>query len=418
MKRGGWPADRDAILAGRGRVPDLPFDAVRPIQEAVRARGDAALVELGLRFDGVAPKRLEIPRKDLRSAWERLDPNLQAGLVACREAIAAFHTAQMPRPLEWRSPAGVRLGRRNLPVASAGAYIPGGRAAYPSTALMCVVPAKVAGVASVVACTPPGPNGKPADITLAALHLAGADRVFAVGGAQAIFALAHGTKTIPAVERIVGPGNAYVAAAKALVAGVAPIDAPAGPSEILVLADASADAAMVAGELVAQAEHDPQAWCAVASPSVTLLDRIASEVARQAASTPRKAIVQKALANGWLIRCPRGSLAALADAVAAEHLSLQADAPRALLANISNYGSAFLGPHSRVAFGDYISGSNHVLPTAGLARAWGGLDVESFLRRATHQEIPRGALAALSAAVPVAEAEGLFAHAATMRGGP
>ncbi|MEK6985855.1 MAG: histidinol dehydrogenase [Candidatus Thermoplasmatota archaeon] len=418
MKRGRWPADRAAILDGRGRIPDLPFDAVRPIQDAVRTGGDAAIRELSVRFDGFAPKQLEIPRKELQDAWKRLDPKLKAGLTACRDAIAAFHTAQMPKPMQWTSPAGVRLGRRNLPVASAGAYIPGGRASYPSTALMCIVPAKVAGVASVVACTPPGPTGKPADITLAALYLAGADRVFAVGGAQAIFAMAHGTETVPAVERIVGPGNAYVAAAKALVAGVAPIDAPAGPSEILVLADATADVGMVAGELVAQAEHDPQAWCAVASSNSAFLAAVAAEVERQAASTPRKEIVQKALANGWLIQCPAGSLAALADATAAEHLSLQVKAPRALFNKIHNYGSAFLGPHSRVAFGDYISGSNHVLPTAGLARSWGGLDVETFLRRATHQEVSRKALPALRKALPVAEAEGLFAHAATMRGAP
>ncbi|MHB8634023.1 MAG: histidinol dehydrogenase [Thermoplasmatota archaeon] len=411
-----WPRDREILLSGRGTAPDLPFEAVLPLRDAVRHGGDQAVRDLALRFDGHAPDSLELPKEALLAAWEATPRPLQESLEASRDAIQAFHAAQRRPDMEWVSAAGARLGRRGVPVGRVGVYIPGGLASYPSTALMCVVPAKVAGVPEIIACTPPGPSGLPAAITLAALHLAGVDRVFRIGGAQAIFALAYGTQSVPAVHRIVGPGNAFVCAAKATVAGVCPIDAPAGPSEVLVVADGSCGPEAAAWDVLAQAEHDAKAWLAVASHDGAFLDEVEAHIRRRVAQEPRSGIIAGALSHALLVECPRDAFAEFIDAAAPEHLALQTSDARTLLGRVGNYGSAFLGPYSRVAFGDYASGTNHVLPTAGLARAWSGLSVDTFLRTPTHQEIPRETAHALAAlAAPLADAEGLHAHAASMR---
>lgn len=414
------PPDARAALLDR-RASFEPFlDAVRPIRDAVRARGDDALRELTERFDGVKLSAIDVPREERRFALARLAPDVVEALAEARRNLERFHRAQLRAPEEVEVVPGLVAGRRHLPIHRVGAYVPGGRAAYPSTVLMTAVPARVAGVREIVVATPPARDGNVPDATLAACEIAGVDRVLAVGGAQAVFALAYGTESVPRVDKIVGPGNAYVAAAKALVAGEVAIDAPAGPSEVLVchvgshVAEEARDARLAALEVVAQAEHDPEAACAVVTTSATFAAAVAREIAREAAATPRRSIVEAALAKRGAVVHARGEEEALAfsDAYAPEHLVVLARDPRSTLDRLSHYGSAFLGPWSSVALGDYVSGPNHVLPTAGLARSYAGLSVDDFLRRATHQTAAPQALKALAAFTErLATLEGLPAHA-------
>jgi len=412
----------EARLFVRGRDADPEVErAVAAIIADVRARGDAALRDLARRFDRVEISTLEVPREACEAALAALDGSVRAALEEAAAAIAAFHRAQLPPPLDIEIRPGVRLGRRVEPLRRAGVYAPGGRAAYPSSVLMGVVPAKVAGVDEVVVCSPPGPDGLPHPAVLAACALAGADRVFALGGAGAIAALAYGTGSVPRVDRIVGPGNAYVNEAKRQVAGSVGIDSPAGPSELLVVADHSADPEIIALELLAQAEHDPDAAVAVVATDEALLDATAAALERMLPEEPRREIVAAALAaNGALLLAdsPDDALA-FVERYAPEHLLLLVREPRAALGRIRAAGTVFLGPHSSVAFGDYITGANHVLPTGGLARAFSGLSVLDFLRSFTVQEITADAAAVLARpTATLAAAEGLPAHgrAALARG--
>lgn len=406
------PAVERALL-DRGASFEPFVDAVRPIRDAVRARGDAALRELTARFDGWTPDHLEIPRDTWAHTWSHL-PQAEA-LRQARDNIERFHQAMMPAPREVEIIPGVRAGRRLVPHNRAGAYVPGGRAAYPSTVLMTVAPAKVAGVKEIIVCTPAGKDGKIPDATLAACAIAGVDRVFALGGAQAIFAMAYGSASVPRCDKIVGPGNAYVAAAKSLVAGQVAIDSPAGPSEVLVLhLGGPCPPGFAAAEMLAQAEHDPEAACVL----VTTDARFAEQVAAGLTTSARADVVAASLAKrgAILVASSEAEAIAFADAYAPEHLVVLSAEPRATLDRLSNYGSAFLGPWSSVALGDYCSGPNHVLPTAGLARTYSGLSVDDFLRRPTHQEVTSEGLQALaSVAESLATLEGLPNHAAAVR---
>lgn len=390
-----------------------PFvDAVRPIRDAVRAKGDDALRELTQKFDGWTPAALEVPLSECAAALERL-PQADA-LRRAHASIETFHRALLTRPVETEVVPGLRVGRRHVPFARAGAYVPGGRASYPSTVLMTVTPAKVAGVREVVVCTPAS-NGRVPDPTLAACAVAGADRVFAIGGAQAIFAMAYGTASVPRCDKVVGPGNAYVAAAKSLVAGEVAIDSPAGPSEVLVLhTGGGAPPEFAAAELLAQAEHDAEsAVCLVTTDAA-----FAKAVQAALRTIARHEIVAAALAKRGALVLARDEAEAIAfaDAYAPEHLVVLTPDPRATLSKLSNYGSAFLGPWSSVALGDYVSGPNHVLPTAGLARSYSGLSTDDFLRRPTHQEATSEGIQALGPlAEALAELEGLPHHAAALR---
>ena len=383
----------------------------------VRAGGDAALVEMAREFDGVELEAIEIPRAAWDAALDGLEPSLRAAMERAARNIAAAHRAFLPQPAETETEPGVIVGRRPDPLQRVGVYAPGGRAAYPSSVLMGVVPARVVGVGEVVVCSPPGPTGLPSDVVLAAAALGGADRVFAVGGAGAIAAMAYGTATVPRVDRIVGPGNAWVAEAKLQVAGAVAIDAPAGPSELLVLADFSADPALVARELLAQAEHDPRA----AVVAVVVGEEQAEEVCRALEQLlpdlARREIAEQALAgqSGVLVAQDYDNAVAFANEYAAEHLLLvvhEVEQP-ALLARLRNAGTVFVGDTSSVAFGDYMTGANHVLPTGGLARSYSGLSTLDFVRWTTWQRVTRDAAAALADDVATfAEAEGLPAHAA------
>ena len=398
--------------------------ALRDTTAAILARvardGDRALHALARELDGVALPALEVPRVRRKEALAALAPALRAAMERAASNLAAVHGAFRPVARQVTPEPGITIGRRPEPMARVGAYAPGGRAAYPSSVLMTVVPARVAGVREIILCSPPAADGLPAPETLAAAELAGADRVFAIGGAGAIAAMAFGTESVPRVDRIVGPGNAWVCEAKAQVAGVVSIDCPAGPSEVLVVADAGADPAAVARELIAQAEHDPLASAVAVAIGTTTATAIAGALARELAGTPRREIVARSLASRGALLTADTLAEALAFAAdyAPEHLMLAVAEPEAALERARNAGTVFLGPSSSVAFGDYMTGANHVLPTGGLARSYSGLSPLDFVRWTTWQRVSAEAAAALAGPVAaLAEAEGLPAHAAAARGG-
>ena len=390
--------------------------AVTAILADVRARGDAAVLEYTKRFDGVAAPSvaaLAIPPVELAAACEALAPQERQALETAAARIRAFHERQRMETWTFTEDDGTRLGQKVTPLARVGLYVPGGKAAYPSSVLMNALPARVAGVTDIVMVVP-APGGTRNRLVLAAAHLGGVTRAFAVGGAQAIAALAYGTATIPAVDKIVGPGNAYVAAAKRRVFGVVGIDMIAGPSEILIIADGSANPDWVAMDLFAQAEHDEGAQAILLSPDTVLLDAVASSIARQLPAMPRRDIIAASLARrGALVRV--GSLdeaCAIADRIAPEHLELAVADPEPLLAKLHHAGAIFLGHYSSEAIGDYCAGPNHVLPTARSARFSSPLGVYDFQKRSSVIAIsPAGAQALGRTAMTLARGEGLTAHA-------
>ncbi|MEB3306913.1 MAG: histidinol dehydrogenase [Cyanobacteriota bacterium] len=406
-----------AARTGSGRAAEERA-RVEAILEQVREQGDAALLELSERFDGVRPEPLRIPPSRLHEAWERCAPQLREALVLAHRRIEDFHRRQRPQDLAITGPHGELLGRRWRPVERAGLYVPGGRASYPSTVLMNAVPALVAGVERVVMVTPPGPDGEPAPTVLAAAHLAGVHEVYRVGGAQAIAALAFGTETIPRVDVISGPGNLYVTLAKKAVYGQVSIDSLAGPSEVLVIADNSADPDLVAADLLAQAEHDPLAAAILLTTSEQLAAAVPGAMERQLLGHPRAAITRQALEDwGLIVVCDSLTTAArLSDRFAPEHLELIVEDPEPLAERIRHAGAIFMGPHTPEAVGDYLAGPNHTLPTSGTARFAGALSVETFLRHTSLIRFNREALLATGAAVvTLAESEGLHSHAESVR---
>jgi histidinol dehydrogenase len=370
------------------------------------------------RFDGVHLDDLRVSAAAIDSAWEQTPAPLRAALELAHERIAAFHQLQIPRDLERIGPFGERLGRRWRPVDRAGLYVPGGRAAYPSTVLMNAVPARVAGVERLVMVTPPGREGEVNPTVLAAARVAGIDEIYRVGGAQAIAALAWGTASIPRVDVITGPGNLYVTLAKKAVYGRVGIDSLAGPSEVLVIADDSADAALVAADLLAQAEHDPLAAAILITTSARLAQTVPQEVDRQLAEHPRRALTETSLRDwGLVVLCDTlERAAALADRFAPEHLELMVHEPEPLAGHIRQAGAIFLGAHSPEAAGDYLAGPNHTLPTGGTARFSGALSVETFMHHTSVISFTRAALEATGPSiVTLAESEGLHSHAESVR---
>ena len=386
----------------------------------VRLQGDDALRALARELDGVELSSLEVPRAAMTRALAELDVPLRTALERAAANIASAHRAFMPGATEIETEPGVIVGRRPDPLAAIGVYAPGGRGAYPSSVLMGIVPAKVAGVPNVILCSPPGRDGSLSRVVLAAAAIAGADCVFALGGAGAVAAMAYGTASVPRVARIVGPGNAYVAEAKLQVqaSGVVAIDSPAGPSELLVIADGSADPEVIAREMLAQAEHDP-----MTSIVLLALDaRIASEVVRLIelllARQPRATIIADALKHRSAVIWSDSldALVALATEYAPEHLLLAGARAEARIGDIRNAGTVFVGQHSSVAYGDYMTGANHVLPTGGAARSYSGLSTGDFMRWTTYQRVSPAAAAALAADVAlIAESEHLEGHARAAR---
>jgi len=398
---------------------DAGIDAVRgdaaDIIDRVRTEGDVALRELAAEHDNVEVGNLDVTDLAER-AHEDVDDDVIDAIETAAANIRAFHERQVPD--DWREDFdGRKLGRRFRPIERVGVYAPGGTAAYPSSVLMGVIPAKIAGVDHVAVATPPADPINP--VTLAAAHEAGADAIYASGGAQAVAALAYGTETVSAVDKIVGPGNRWVTAAKAEVRGDVEIDFLAGPSEILVVCDETADPKLVASDLVAQAEHDPNASVVAVTADEATAEAISDAVDQQVADRERSDIISDALAHdasGVLLARSMSEAVLFAEEYAAEHLSIQAADDEELLDRIDSAGSVFLGPYTPVAAGDYASGTNHVLPTNGGAKRFGGLSVDTFLRSTTVQRLDAEGLDDLSDSITtLAEAEGLEAHAESVR---
>ena len=413
-------AARLAAIAARtdGAQVDEARQRVDAILQQVAQQGDAALLELSQRFDGVRPDPLRIPAEQLEAAWRSCSADLRDALELAHRRLLDFHRRQWPVDLSVKGPHGEHIGRRWRPVHTAGLYVPGGLASYPSTVLMNAVPAKVAGVKRLVMVTPPGRSGDPNPTVLAAAHLAGVREVYRVGGAQAIAALAYGTASIPQVDVISGPGNLYVTLAKKAVYGRVAIDSLAGPSEVLVIADHSAKADHVAADLLAQAEHDPLAAAILLTTSAELAAAVPQAIEAQLAGHPRAQITRRAISDwGLIVVCQSLEQAAeLSDRFAPEHLELLVDDPTSLADRIQHAGAIFMGPHSPEAVGDYLAGPNHTLPTGGTARFAGALSVETFLRHTSLIQFNRAALEATGpAVVTLAESEGLHSHAESVR---
>jgi len=393
-------------------------ERVESILTAVRERGDAALCEFTERFDGFRPDPVAVPQQQLEQAWKDLPDNLRDALELAHRRISEFHQRQRPQDIRMQGAHGEQLGRRWRPVQRAGLYVPGGRAAYPSTVLMNAVPARVAGVEQVVICSPAGADGQVNPVVLAAAYLAGVHTVMRLGGAQAIAAMAFGTESVPRVDVISGPGNIYVTLAKQAVYGQVGIDSLAGPSEVLVIADRTAKPEQVAADLLAQAEHDPLASSVLITTSHQLADVIGSTISEQLETHPRRDICEASLRDwGLVVVCDDlESCAQLSDSFAPEHLELLVERPEALADRIQHAGAIFLGPWSPEAVGDYLAGPNHTLPTCAAARFSGALSVETFMRHSSMIQFNRAALEATASAVcELAESEGLHSHAESVR---
>jgi histidinol dehydrogenase len=412
----GFDAALDLLLAFESAQDPKVDAAVAAIVADVRVRGDEAVLEYTRRFDRVDARsvaELEIPQAALHAAAQRIGKTERDALAAAAERIRDFHSRQRAESWSYRDADGTLLGQRITPLARAGVYVPGGKAAYPSTVLMNVIPAKVAGVAEVIM-TVPTPGGERNDLVLAAAALAGADRVFTLGGAQAVAALAYGTATLPQVDKIVGPGNAYVAAAKRRVFGVVGIDMVAGPSEILVVCDGSTDPDWIAMDLFSQAEHDEIAQSIALCPDAAYLDRVEESIVRLLPQMARKDVIRQSLAGrGALVQVrDLDEACALVDRIAPEHLELSVAEPEALLDRIHNAGAIFLGRFTSEALGDYCAGPNHVLPTSRTARFSSPLGVYDFQKRSSVIGVSESGADRLGRiASTLARGEGLPAHA-------
>ena len=411
----GFETEFTALLSQARETTEAVDKAVAAIIADVRARGDAALIDYTARFDGVtlSADHLRIGGEDIDAAVAGIDPGLTAALDLAATRIEAFHQAQKPVDLRLTDAAGLTLGMRWTPLDSVGLYVPGGKAAYPSSVLMNAIPARTAGVGRIAMCVP-APGGTLNPLVLAAARRAGVSEIYRVGGAQAVAALAYGTATIAPVDRIVGPGNAYVAEAKRQVFGRVGIDAIAGPSEVVVLADDANDPRLVAVDLLAQAEHDEAAQSILISDSTGFADAVTAAVAAELPSLPRAAIAGESWAHHGAVIVVRDwtEAVALVNRLAPEHLQLMLRDPEPVFAQVRHAGAVFLGAHCPEAVGDYVAGPNHVLPTGRTARFASGLSVFDFLKRTTFAAAGADSLAIVGpAAVALAEAEGLQAHA-------
>lgn len=417
-------ADFDAAFASlMDRAPEQSSDvtqAVDVIVADVRKRGDAALLELTNKFDRrnvASMAELEVSVEQRKAAWDAQPAALRAALEAAAKRIRAYAEHQALAPFSFADEHGNQLGQMITPLDRAGLYVPGGKAAYPSSVLMNAIPAKVAGVREVIMVVP-APGGELNSVVLAAAHLAGVDRIFTVGGAQAVAALAYGTQTIPPVDKIVGPGNAYVAAAKRIVFGQVGIDSIAGPSEIVVVCDGKTDPGWIAMDLFSQAEHGDDSQSILLSPDAEFLNRVADAMAKRMSELPREATVRASLKNRGALIATRDLDEAieLSNHIAPEHLELSVEAPRSWLPKIRHAGAVFLGRHTPEALGDYCAGPNHVLPTSRAARFSNPLGVYEFQKRSSLIECsPKGASELAKIAGTIADAEGLQAHAASAR---
>lgn len=411
---------RDGILARPHALYDPSLLAsVSEILDDVKVRGDAALFDYTEKFDGVTISDMRVPEAELELAWKALPEADKEAMTTAKNNIAAFHEAQKPDAITMDVLPGLELRREFKVLESVGLYVPGGTAPLVSTLMMLAIPARIAGVSRRVVMTPPGKNASINEALKAAAYLCDISEIYMAGGAQAIGALAYGTETIPRCVKIFGPGNAYVAAAKAQVSaepGGPAIDLPAGPSEAMVMADDGASAVFVAADLLSQAEHDPMAQVICVLNSRDFAYSVQEEIRRQIEFLPRKDIAWQALDNARFIIAPRNLMADVANAYAPEHLIINVHKGEIVLNNIINAGSIFMGPWTPEALGDYASGTNHVLPTGGAARAYSGVTTESFMKSVTIQTATRRGLGLLGPHVErLARMEGLEAHRQSVR---
>ena len=412
------PVQRDAFFKSldsrTGETNQRVTEVVSEIIQTVKEYGDEAVKKYTLKFDGNLPEYYEVPRDVINDAMTEADPEFVEAMLNAIENVRDFHERQVQQSFVNALPNGVILGQRVRGLERVGLYVPGGTAAYPSSVIMNAVPAKIAGVKELIMVTPPCKDGKPNPDILIAAGLCGVDRIFLSGGAQAIAALAYGTEEIPKVDKIVGPGNIYVATAKKLLYGVVDIDMIAGPSEILVMADDTANPKYVAADLMSQAEHDVLASAILVTTSRTLADKVQDEINRQSAALSRKEIITQSLNEyGAILLCDsREEAIKLANMAAPEHLEVLMENPMELLGALNNAGSVFLGQYASEPLGDYFAGPNHVLPTSGTARFFSPLGVQSFTKRSSYTYYTKDALkAAKDDIVLIANKEGLTAHA-------
>jgi histidinol dehydrogenase len=393
---------------------------VRVIVEEVKKRGDEALLEYSSSLDKVrlSSKQLQVSKEEIREAYGKIDPEIVDAIKKAAKSIEKFHLGQLPKERMMELQPGIKAGQLVRPLENVGAYVPGGLARYPSSLLMAVIPAKVAGVKEIIVCSPPKIDGKIDPTTLVAADVAGADKVFKIGGAQAIAAMAYGTATIPRVDKIVGPGNIYVVAAKHVVSADVEIDFAAGPSEVLILADSSANPDYIAVDLLAQAEHDPAAAAVLVTTSEKLTLEVSELVKTMLKGNPREEIMRKSL-NKYgraVVAKDLNEAIEFVNDYAPEHLQIMVERPTKLLRRVNNAGSIFVGPYAPVAAGDLAVGPNHILPTGGAARRRSGLSVLDFVKLPTVQVLTKQGLKRVaSGAEKLAEAEGLPGHAQSIR---
>ena len=402
LEEGFWEKNRES------KVDQVSADVLKIIDQ-VRRDGDRALIELTKKFDKVDIDSVAVTRDEIDDAYDSVSEELIEALETAAANIQRFHEMQLDPDMRLTETApGVFLGIKSTPLERIGAYVPGGRAAYPSSALMSIIPARVAGVDEVICCTPSPVN----PVTLVAMDIAGADEIYRVGGVQAIAAMALGTETVEPVQKIVGPGNVYVTAAKMLLRHNTEIDSPAGPSEIGIVADGSADPVFIAADILAQAEHDPSSACVLVTTDRTLPKKVWDNIEKMMQNAPRQKVIKEALGNsGYMIKASVEECIEAMNAMAPEHLSLQVADPMTALNIVRNAGSIFVGPYTPVAAGDYASGTNHILPTAGNAAVVSGLNTAHFRKTSTVQMISKEGLEELAPTVErIAEAEGLIAH--------
>jgi histidinol dehydrogenase len=404
-------------VLNRGKADISSIEAsVRKIVKDVREQGDKALLQYTEKFDKVrlTASKLKVDEKEIKEAYKKLEKSQITALRKAAENIAKFHKKQLRDKWTMQIAEGVTLGQVTRPIASVGVYVPGGKAVYPSSVLMCAVPAKVAGVEKIVVCSPPSESGDVAASLLVAADVAGVSDVYRVGGAQAIAAMAYGTGTVPNMDKIVGPGNVFVTAAKLEVSKDVAIDVPAGPSEVLIIADETGNASFIASDLLAQAEHDPQAWAILLTTSKQLASKVKDEVYMQMKNLTRTAIINSSIQKRGLIVTFNNIEEAIrySNMIAPEHLQIQTKNPTEVLSKIRNAGAVFLGGYSPVAFGDYSSGLNHVLPTAGYAKIYSGLSSLDFVKTMNFIQCSKEGYRKLKeTTITLAEMEGFDAHA-------
>lgn len=410
--------DRDKLIERSQIDAENVMNTVSDIVFSVRENGDNSLKEYTEKFDKVKLNDLKVSTEEIKNSYDNIDNKVIIALKKAAKNIEKFHRAQIPKEWFEEVDKGIKAGQIIRPIEKVGCYIPGGRAVYPSSVLMTIIPAKIAGVNKIICCTPPMPNGSVNDMVLAAADIAGADEIYKVGGAQAIAAMAYGTESVPKVDKIVGPGNIFVTAAKKMVYGDVDIDFPAGPSEVLIIADETANAEYIAYDILAQAEHDPDAACALVTTSKDLAYDVNDKILGKIKYMERSKIIEESLQKYGkiIITDSIDEAVEFSNEYAPEHLIIMTEDPEKVLKDINNAGSIFLGELTPVAAGDYGSGTNHVLPTSKNARMYSGLSTESFIKKPTVQRLSEEGIENLKdIVVTLAEYEGLYAHAESFK---